>query len=196
MKLLGVVLERRSYLNALYLLLAGVLGTAYFALLVAGFATGFGTLITLLGIPILLLTMGGAHILCRFERWLAIVLLGGEFPPETARPPIEGLWRRVRAHLSDRVTWTGLLHLWLKFPLGLFSLIVAAALLGVSAFCLTSLFWYSFTYTAVGLWQIDAWWEAVLLTLAGIPVLAGSLHVLNLLATASGWLAKALLSCH
>jgi hypothetical protein len=92
------------------------------------------------------------------------------------------------------VTWTGLLHLWLKFPLGLCSLIFAAALLGVSAFCLTSLFWYSFTYTAVGLWQIDAWWEAVLLTLAGIPVLAISLHVLNLLAAASGWLAKALLA--
>ena len=71
----GVVAEPRSYLNIVYLLLAFPLGTFYFVFLVTGLSLGFGLIITLVGIPILLLVLSGSWVLCRFERQVAITLL-------------------------------------------------------------------------------------------------------------------------
>ena len=87
-----------------------------------------------------------------------------------------------------------MLYLLLKFPVGLASFIIAATLIRISGFCLTSLFWYSFAYVAVGLWHIDAWWEALLLTLIGIPLLFIPLHVMNFMAEAPGWFARTMLA--
>ena len=76
----GVVADPQSYLNIIYLLLVFPLGTFYFVFLVTGLSLGFGLLITLLGIPILLLVLGGSWVLCGFERAVAITVLKEEIP--------------------------------------------------------------------------------------------------------------------
>jgi hypothetical protein len=56
----GVIVDPQSYLNIVYLLVAFPLGTFYFVFLITGLSFGFGLFITLFGIPILLLVLGGS----------------------------------------------------------------------------------------------------------------------------------------
>ncbi len=84
-KVFGVVVRGQSYLNILYLLLAFPLGLTYFIFLVTGLAVGFGLFITLVGIPILLLVLGGSWVLCSIERWLARTLLNESISPAPSR---------------------------------------------------------------------------------------------------------------
>jgi hypothetical protein len=125
----GVVIDPRSYLNMIYLLLALPLGIAYFTFLVTGLSLGFGMIITLAGIPILLLVLGGSSVLTRFERWAAQEVLQQPISQPSTQSLKDGWWTRLKAHLSSRITWTGMLYLLLKFPVGIvtFTIVVTLA---------------------------------------------------------------------
>lgn len=185
------IVTPQSYLNIAYLLLAFPLGIFYFVFLITGLSLGFGLLITLAGIPILLLVLGGSSILCRFERQAAITLLNEDIPSSVSRPASGGLWSRVKALLKDRVTWTGMLYLLLKFPLGIVAFTIAVTLISVSLSLLTAPIYYS--YMSLGFWNIDMLWEAFVLTLIGIPMVFISLHLMNGAAFLSGRLARVML---
>ena len=131
----GVVAEPQSYINILYLLLGLPLGIAYFVFLVTGISVGAGLIIIWVGVPILALVLAGSWAICEFERILAVTLLKEEIPRTTrgrstvtdaqALSSVErffvGAWRRLKSHLSERLTWTGMLYLLLKFPVGVAS---------------------------------------------------------------------------
>jgi hypothetical protein len=102
----GVVTDTQSYINIIYLLIAFPLGTFYFVFLVTGLSTGFGLLVTLVGIPFLLLVLGGSWVLCEFERKTTMAMLKEDIPPAPDQPTSKGLWARVKAHLSNSITWT------------------------------------------------------------------------------------------
>lgn len=72
----GVALRSRSYLNAVYLLLAFPLGIAYFVFLLTGWALGVGLTVIWIGLVILLLVLLLSFALSAFERQQAIHLLG------------------------------------------------------------------------------------------------------------------------
>ena len=76
----AVPLRPQTYLNLLYLALAFPLGVLYFVIFVVGFSLGISLTILVIGIPLLLLVVAGALVVATFERWLARVLLGVEFP--------------------------------------------------------------------------------------------------------------------
>jgi hypothetical protein len=82
----GVIVDPQSYLNIVYLLVAFPLGTFYFVFLITGLSLGFGLFITLFGIPILLLVLGGSSVLCGFERAVAITLLKEDIPAMPSQP--------------------------------------------------------------------------------------------------------------
>ena len=65
------LIEKQTYLNLVYLLLAFPLGIAYFVFLVTGFSLGFGLIVTFLGIPILLGMLAATWGIAAFERQLA-----------------------------------------------------------------------------------------------------------------------------
>ena len=79
----AVPLRPQTYLNLLYLALAFPLGVLYFVLFVVGLSLGISLTILVIGIPLLLLVVAGALVIATFERWLARVLLGVEFPDTT-----------------------------------------------------------------------------------------------------------------
>jgi signal transduction histidine kinase len=111
--------RRQTYLNLLYLLAAFPLGTVYFIVFVTALAICLGSLVgLLLAPPVLYLwrAVGG------FERQLSIWWLDVEIAP-FALPLRDGLtlWDRLRVRLGERVTWTSLLYLLVKFPFGLFA---------------------------------------------------------------------------
>ena len=189
----GVVADAQTYLNIIYLLLAFPLGTAYFVFLVTGLSVGFGLSITLVGIPFLLLMLGGSWALCNFERKIAIAMLKEDIPPSSSQPTSKGLWPRVKAHLADRVTWTGVLYLLLKFPVGTATFIIAVTLISITLGLLTAPIYYSFADINWSVWTVDTLWEAFILTLIGIPMVFISLHLMNGAALASGRLARVML---
>lgn len=100
---LGAYADRRTWEVAAYLLLGMPLGVLGFVLLVTGFSLGLGLLVTLLGIPVLVVTILLARTLASFERRLASTLLEAPLPLGGGRIPDEpdrGLWRRLRAMFS------------------------------------------------------------------------------------------------
>jgi len=191
----GVVADPQSYLNIFYLLLAFPLGIIYFVFLVTGLSLGFGMIITLAGIPILLLVLGGSWVMCEFERRITIALLKEDIPPPSGRPVSEGLWPRLKAHLSDRVTWTGMLYLLLKFPLGIATFTIAVTVIAVTLGLLTApaWMWTSNPVTWNG-WSFDPFPWSWICTLVGIPMVFISLHLMNGVAVASGRLARVTLT--
>jgi len=208
----GVVAAPRSYLNILYLLLSFPLGIAYFVFLVTGISVGAGLVIVWVGVPILVLVLTGSWALCQLERLLAIGLLKEDIPAIARRDGsseqpagdvpslgpegrlLIGAWRRLKAHLADRLTWTGILYLFLKFPIGVASFVMVVTLTAVSFSLMGAPFYYWVDDGIdMGIWQIDALWEALILTLVGIPAAFISLHIMNGAAYLSGRLARVML---
>jgi two-component system phosphate regulon sensor histidine kinase PhoR len=132
-RFLHVVIEPRSYLNALYLLTAFPLGLTYFFVLTAGMISGAFLSIIVVGLLILLATIVAAWGFALFERELAIGLLGFNVPPlSLPDPEIVSPWRLLIGHLRQPATWRSLVYLFLKLPFGIFASLLSGALLGAS----------------------------------------------------------------
>jgi hypothetical protein len=190
----GVVAEPQSYLNIIYLLLAFPLGTFYFVFLVTGLSLGFGLIITLVGIPILLLVLSGSWVLCRFERQVAITLLNEDIPLAVSGTASGGLWFRVKALLKDRVTWTGMLYLFMKFPLGIVTFTIAVTLIAVTVGLLAApTYMWTSDSLVWGSWSFDPFPWSWILTIIGIPMVFISLHLLNAIAVVFGRMTRVML---
>lgn len=104
--------------DAAYLLTGLPLAVLSFTLLVTGLSTGVGLLITIIGLPILVLTLELGKVLALVERWRVEQVTG---QPVTAayRPPTQGggwlrhWWDRLR----DTQAWLDALHGMLILPL-------------------------------------------------------------------------------
>lgn len=200
----GVVARGETYLNLLYLLLAFPLGLFYFITLVVGFSLGFSLLIILVGILILLIMLAVWIGFAAFERQLAMWLLREDIPPMTPRrlreqPGENALsWDGFMAHLGNPVTWTGLVYLFAKFPLGILSFVALVLAVSLTGVFLTAPLTYTFVqpevwFTWNSVWVIDTLGDALLAFLIGIPLLFAFLHILNGLAWVSGKFAKIML---
>jgi len=207
----GVVIDPHSYVNILYLLLSFPLGIAYFVFLVTGISLGFGLVIIWVGIPILALVLAGSWGLCKLERLLAIHLLNEDIPTVARSDRSERLeegrsdlgtgerlfiaaWRRLKAHLADRLTWTGIIYLFLKFPLGIASFVMVVVMVAITGALLGAPFYYWVDDGIdIGFWRVDELWEAIILTVIGIPAAFISLNVMNATAFLSGRLARVML---
>lgn len=204
----GVIADPQSYLNIIYLLLGLPLGIAYFVFLVTGISVDFGLLVAWVGVPILVVVLFASWAMCQFERLLTMKLLREDIPPlarksqtEGGRPELSteerlfiGVWRRLKNHLSDRLTWTGILYLLLKFPTGIATFVIAVVLISVTGFLLgaPAYYWVD-DGIDFGIWQVDVLWEALVLTLAGIPAVFIALHLMNGTAFLSGKMARLML---
>jgi signal transduction histidine kinase len=175
------LLDLRTYGRIGYLLIAGALGIVEFTFLVTAISIGLGLAVTLVGIPILIASVYAWGWLAEFER-RTIGALTGVAIPSPYRPMPEGnWWTRLRARLADPATWKDLVFLFLQFPIGLVTFVVAVVVLGVGLQCLTAPFWYWAVPGEVdlfGFFDVDTLPEALafmpvgaLVLWAGIPAL-------------------------
>ncbi|HZD55859.1 MAG TPA: sensor domain-containing protein [Anaerolineales bacterium] len=203
----GVIARGSTYLNLLYVLLAFPLGLFYFIFLVVGLSLGFSLLIILVGILVLLIVFAGWLAFGAFERQLAIWLLREDIPPMTPpklrnRPAESAVsWNGFVAYLANPVTWTSLVYLFVKFPLGILSFVVSVAALSITAVFITSPLTFPFLqpevwFTWNSLWKIDTLGDALIAFVIGLALLFISLHVLNGLAWVSGRFAWVMLGYH
>lgn len=200
----GVIAELRTWKNLAYLVLAFPLGLFYFVFLVVGLAVGVGLVIIWVGLPILAVTVLAWWAFAGFERWQATHLL--DVPITGSPAPWEGhasWWQRVKRHLGDARTWKDLAFLFLKFPLGIVSLVLVTVAVAVPAGLIGAPFYYQYaTWTTdkaelyginIGTWRVNTLAEALVLVPVGIVALFAMLHLMNLFAKFSGILAGALL---
>src|SRR5687768_1259280 len=184
-EVLGVAVRAQTWLNIAYLLVGAPVGGVYFVILSIGLGIGLALLPILIGIPILLVTLVVAWKLGSFERESIRVFLGMPIPPPirptaTERSPRE----RVETLLRDQITWTNLLYLLLKLPLGILTALAAFAGLmfavwaGVNAI--------GGVFNAMFSFWIFAWFGATWDLLLAAVVILVVLHALNGLAYGVG----------
>jgi len=197
-----VIGERQTYLNMIYLLISFPLGVAYFVFLVTGISLGLGLVITLVGIPLLVLMTFLWYWVGIFERELSSNILGIDISPVKNKAlKQKAFLKKVTMHLSQPITWKSLAYLFIKFPLGILSFVALVTLLSVSlGLAVFPIVYYSIRdisginfMTINGVSYIPQTWQIFLVAIIGIFLLFVSMHLLNGLAYVSGLFAKILL---
>ena len=204
--LLGKLIQGQSYLNLLYLLASFPMGVIYFVFLVSGIATGLSLLIVWLGVPVLLIVGAACWGLANFERMMAITMLREDIPPmNNIAEGKDSIWMRLKAHVSNPVTWKSVLYLFLKFPLGLFNFVVLITLLALTAAFISMPFTYqSVQYFSGGIsfgmgspiWHIDSLGDALLGMVIGFVFWMVTLTISDGLAWFQAKIARLMLGSH
>jgi signal transduction histidine kinase len=190
------ILDARTYGRILYLLLALPLGVAEFSFLVTAISFGFGTAITLIGIPVLVGSVYAWRWLAELERHLIRALVGIEIPRPYRPDPVGGRWwRRLTARLADPATWKDLAFLLLRLPLGILSFTVTVAVLavGLGTLAAPAYYWAVSDATWLGWIQINSLGVALALMPLGALILFVGIPGLGALGRLYGWLAAQLL---
>ncbi|HEX9122405.1 MAG TPA: sensor histidine kinase [Actinomycetota bacterium] len=136
--------EGRTWRETIHLLLNMPFGIATFTVIVTGFALGFGMLITLLGIPILIAMLYVSRVMGAVERTRAKVLLDVDVPPPYRPDPTRDRWWRIPvSRASDPATWVEVGYHLLMLPLGIltFTLTVVFWTLALGALLLPTYAW-------------------------------------------------------
>lgn len=191
----GVLGDPHSYRNLLYLVLGLPLGVAYFTVLVTLISLAGGMAVTIVGLPLAVLTMYGWCELARVERLQANALAGTHVPPLAFLETGNALgWQRIKQRLRNGLTWRSLAFLFLRFPHGLATFVVAVTAVSVPL--------YGLAMPAIaqwggedglsnwGVWHVDTFWEGAVFVLPGILLLPAALYLTNRLTRASAWLTE------
>jgi hypothetical protein len=175
--------ERRTYLALLYAVLGLPLGIFYFIFIVTGLSLGLGLLITLAGIPVLVLTLAGCRGLAQLERTLTASLLDAPMPrAESGRE--EGLlWRRLVSQVRSAETRRDLAYLLIRFATGMASFVIAVTVVATGIqFGLVLPFLVAFVPSAgpdFGSWSVDTVSRALLFVPPGLVVLLFTPTIIN-----------------
>lgn len=169
---------------------------AEFAFLVTAISFGFGTAVTLIGIPVLIGTVYAWRWLAQLERRLIHSLIGIEIPSPYRPDPVGGRWwSRLTARLSDPATWKDLAFLLLQLPLGILSFTLTVAVLGVGIGTLAQPIVYlaASDPTWLGWIDVNSLGAAIALMPLGALILLVGIPALGALGRLYGWLAAQLL---
>jgi len=190
------IVDPRTYGRIGYLLLALPLGVIEFCFLVTTISFGVGTAITLIGIPVLILTVYIWRWLAGLERQLIGLLTGIHIPsPYRAVRAGASWWDKLKATLADPATWKDLVFLLLQFPLGIASFVITTVVLGVAigALWAPAYYWAIEDGIDVGLFHAETLIEALALMPLGALVLFLGVPALGALGRLYGMLASVLL---
>lgn len=124
----------------LYLVLGLPLGIAAFTFAVTALSLSIGLAITLVGIPLLVLTLLASRWIAKLERVRAGLVV--DDAPTADRPLTGGAIERSKALLRDRSAWTGVAWSVLLLPIGTFGFTVAVSLWSTALGLVTSPLWY------------------------------------------------------
>ena len=124
-----------------YLVLGLPLGIAAFTIAVTGLALSAGLMITLAGIPVLVVTLLVVRAFAAAERkraeWLLGTPIAGRERRLTRQP-----WERTKAIAADPASWRDTLYSLVLLPVGIFGFTVAVTLWATALGFLTSPAWY------------------------------------------------------
>jgi hypothetical protein len=125
-----------------YLVLGLPIGIASFTVAVTGVSLAAGLLITLLGIPVLLLTLVAARAFAAVERTRAAYVLGEPIAAAERTWKRDGAWETTKAIVTDPGAWRDLLLSALLMPIGIATFSIAVTVWSAALGMLTSPLWY------------------------------------------------------
>jgi hypothetical protein len=128
--------------DAAYLVVSMPVGVAAFSLAVTGVSLAAGLAITLVGIPVLLLTLLACRGVAELERLRAAPILGARIPRSERPWRQAGAWATTKAIVRDPAAWRDLAWSLLLLPIGTATFSVAVAAWSTSLGLLTSPLWY------------------------------------------------------
>ena len=111
--------QLRVWTETVHLLSNLAVGIALFAAIVTMVSVSAGLLVTLLGVPLLVLTVLGGRTIGVMERARAKALLNLDLPAPARFVADGGLWQRTKSSLSDAPGWKGLAYGMLMLPWGI-----------------------------------------------------------------------------
>ncbi|WP_436934441.1 sensor domain-containing protein [Halovenus marina] len=193
---LGIVTERQTYSNLLYLGLAFPLGVVYQSLVVFGLVAGILLSVVLVGIGILFVTLLGVRAIAGFERRLANRLLGTEIAdPDDLQTDRAGVFGTVKLYLKAASTWRSVGFLMVKFWVGVVAFVLLTFTLGIAVELLTAPLGADVVEISINSDEVtfDTVPAYVAMPL-GAVLAVGSLHVSNAFAYVNAQIAEGLLS--
>ena len=194
----GVATDPRAWAAVFYMLLALPTGIFYFVWTITGLSISFGLMILIIGIPFAALFLATVRALSLVEGRIVEVMLGERMPRRPLYvqrhvPFVE----RVKAMFTDPRTWSTMLYMLLRLPLGIVYFVMFVVMLSVGL----ALTLNPIVYATIGFGLIDIngeyWMPPLALqpftTILGIVLLFGLLHLARGVAKFQGALAKSLL---
>jgi signal transduction histidine kinase len=186
----------RTWRETAYLLVDLVVGVVGFTFVVTGLSLGVGLLITLVGLPVLGLTLLG----CRGGAWLELRrarMLGLHLPDP---PPLDhtgSLFRRLSRPLVDGVGWRAGAYFALMLPVGIVTFTVTLTIWSTALGLLTLPAWaWSLPHGGAQFGDSYYWnrpWQLALSALAGAALTLLAPWVVRVLAVADRGLVRGLL---
>ncbi len=197
--------------DTLYLLTGLIAGTITFTVVVTGWSTGFSSLITLIGIPVWVLTLFATRGMADLERRRAALVLGEPIARRyRTRLPLQRddwrdrrrLWDRFKAILADAQTWRDTAYAILLLPIGIFGFTIATTMWAVTLALLTVPAWWWIPHHAlavphdiqvVGGLALDSWGQALVAFGLGLICIPVTLALVRGTSAASAAAARSLL---
>ena len=132
--------HRRTWSEVLYCLVAFCAGIGGFVFAVTTLSVSAGLLITLVGFPLLMISLMAARAFGAAYRGLGRGLLGVEV--DDPRPVVRT--RGLRGYIGDRAGWRAMLFLLLHFPVCIAELVVTTVMWSISLGGVTYAIWQPF----------------------------------------------------
>lgn len=194
----GVFLDPRAYASLFYMLFAMITGIAYFTWAITGLSLSVGLIVLIIGIPFFALFLLSVQGIALVEGRLVEGLLGVRMPrrPLFSKKHL-GLWDRLKALVTDKLSWTTILYMVLQLPLGIiyFTLFVTLFSVGLAGIA-EPILQYGFDLPII---NIDDYyyyvpvWMVPFMMLAGALTILVAMHLAKLLGRLHANYAKALL---
>jgi hypothetical protein len=177
-----------------YLVLGLPIGVAVFSFAVTAFALSAGLAITLVGIPLLILTLLASRWIAKAERERARMVI--DEPVAADRPLSGSTIDRSKALLRDRSAWTGAAWSLLMLPIGVAGFTAAITLWSTALGFITSPLRYWATDSSnvtIPLLDSTSAGDSVLRVLIGLALLPTAAMLCRGLAAGTGRAARAIL---
>ena len=199
-KFFSVFADPRAYTSVLYMFLAFVTGIFFFVWAVTGLAMSAGFMILIIGLPFFLLFLGSTRLLSLVEGRIVEALLGVRMPRRPVHPSGDKrpIMQRIKEVFVDPRTWSTLLYMLILMPLGIIYFTLAVSLLASSLSLIFAPLSLGFPHD---LWfSLDGydvhnvpWFITPLLSVVGVILLGGLLHLARGIGWVHGHIAKNLL---
>lgn len=193
----GVVGDPGVWTAMLFLLLGLPVGVFLFTWAVTGLALSVGFSIMIFGLPLFLLFLASVRLFGFVEGRFVEVLLGVRMPRRPVHPgQSKPFLKRIVEMLKDGRTWSTILYMLLKLPLGVAGYIVVVTGVAVPiGFIAAPIMQYGFDQPS--LW-IDGpiylpWYGEAGMVIVGVLLLIAMMHVFRWIGVVQAHLARALL---
>ncbi|MGD9101350.1 MAG: sensor domain-containing protein, partial [Anaerolineae bacterium] len=193
-----VFADPQAWGSLLYMFISMITGLLYFSWVTIGLSLALGFIVLIIGVPFTIIFLLSIKGLALVEGRVVEALLGVRMPRRiTFFERNVSWWEQFKALLLEKRVWLSMVYMVLLLPLGLIYFTVFFTLVSLSlafvvspviaaVFHLPIIHWGDASYYAPA-------WLIILLALAGVALVTGTMHLARFIGRAHGTLAKVML---